>query len=62
MLLGGLSMLSLLRDFYRDESAATLVEYAALASLIAVVAIATILILGARLDAAYQAVLDELDS
>lgn len=54
-------MKSLMQRFIRDESGATMVEYAVLVALIAVAVIATVVLLGERIDASFQAVIDELD-
>lgn len=53
-------MKQMIRAFFNDESGATMVEYAVLVSLIAVAAIATIIVLGERIDGAFQSVVDEL--
>ena len=53
-------MKPLLNRFVRDESGATAIEYGLLASLIAVVIVATLRILGPRLDAKFVAVSNAL--
>lgn len=54
-------MKGLVSKFIQDESGATMVEYAVLVALIAVAVIATVVLLGERIDAAFQSVIDELD-
>lgn len=55
-------MKAMMQRFLRDESGATMVEYAVLVALIAVAVIATVVLLGERIDAAFQSVIDELDA
>lgn len=55
-------MKAMVQRFIRDESGATMVEYAVLVALIAVAVIATVVLLGERIDAAFQSVIDELDA
>lgn len=55
-------MKAMMQRFMRDESGATMVEYAVLVALIAVAVIATVVLLGERIDAAFQSVITELDA
>ena len=53
-------MKSLMKKFLNDESGATMVEYAVLVALISIAAIATIILVGQRVDDAFDRVQDEL--
>jgi len=53
-------MKQLLKQFWQEESGATLVEYAILVALISVAAIAVIATLGDQIQAAFQDVSDQL--
>ena len=53
-------MKSLMKKFLNDESGATMVEYAVLVALISIAAIATIILVGQRVDDAFGRVQDEL--
>lgn len=55
-------MKSLMKKFLNDESGATMVEYAILVALISIAAIATIILVGQRVDDAFEAVRSELAS
>lgn len=50
-------MKNLMRRFIEDESGATMVEYAILVALISIAAIATLLLIGPQIDAAFNEVL-----
>ncbi|MES2104114.1 MAG: Flp family type IVb pilin [Pseudomonadota bacterium] len=49
-------LISVLRKFYRDESGASAIEYALLASLVAAVIVAIVGLLGGQVKIAYCAV------
>jgi len=53
-------MFSSLRKFARDESGATAIEYGLIASLIAVVIIATVTVLGSNLSTTFNEVATNL--
>lgn len=53
---------ALIRPLLRDESGATMVEYAVLVALLSIAAIAIILVVGAQLDAAYSRVQNLIES
>lgn len=53
-------MKNLLKRFIREESGATMVEYAVMIALIAVVAIATISLIGDQVNTAFTTVETEL--
>lgn len=53
-------MKQLIQKFLRDESGATMVEYAILVALISIAAIAIIVVIGDRIQAAFQKVQDAL--
>jgi pilus assembly protein Flp/PilA len=53
-------MKSLIKKFLKDESGATLVEYAIIVALISVAAIITIGLLGTEIRTAFSTVLDEI--
>ena len=53
-------MKSLMKKFLNDESGATMVEYAVLVALISIAAIATIILVGQRVDDAFDRVQTEL--
>lgn len=55
-------MKSLMKKFLNDESGATMVEYAVLVALISIAAIATIILVGDRVDEAFARVESELAS
>lgn len=55
-------MKSLMKKFLNDESGATMVEYAVLVALISIAAIATIILVGQRVDDAFDRVQTELAS
>ena len=52
--------MEMIKQFFNDESGATMVEYAILVALISVVAIAIIVIVGGQVQSAFQAVSDQL--
>ena len=54
-------MKQLIQKFLKDESGATMVEYAILVALISVAAIAIIAIIGGQIKDAFQKVQDGLD-
>lgn len=49
-------MSNMIKRFVKDESGATMVEYAILVALIAVAVIVTVQILGTKIDATFQTV------
>ena len=53
-------MLSILKDFVRDDSAATAIEYGLIASLIAVVIIAAVTTVGTKLTTTFNEVAGNL--
>jgi pilus assembly protein Flp/PilA len=53
-------MKDLVQAFIKDESGATMVEYAILVALIAVAVIATVILLRVEIQNAFQKVADEL--
>lgn len=53
-------MKQLIQKFLKDESGATMVEYAILVALISIAAIAIIVVIGDRINAAFQRVQDAL--
>lgn len=53
-------MKNLMKKFLNDESGATMVEYAVLVALISIAAIATIMIVGQRVDDAFERVVNAL--
>lgn len=53
-------MKNLMNKFLRDESGATMVEYAILVALISIAAIATIVLVGQKVDDAFDKVQTEL--
>lgn len=53
-------MKNLMNKFLRDESGATMVEYAILVALISIAAIATIILVGQKVDDAFEKVQTEL--
>jgi pilus assembly protein Flp/PilA len=53
-------MTTLFNRFVKDESGATAIEYGLLAALISVAIIATLQLLGPRLDGTFKAVLNAL--
>lgn len=55
-------MKNLMNKFLRDESGATMVEYAILVALISIAAIATIVLVGDKVDEAFEKVRSELDT
>lgn len=55
-------MKSLMKKFLNDESGATMVEYAILVALISIAAIATIILVGEKVDDAFDRVQTELAS
>lgn len=55
-------MKDLVQAFIKDESGATMVEYAILVALIAVAVIATVILLRIEIQAAFQKVADELSA
>lgn len=55
-------MKSLMKKFLNDESGATMVEYAVLVALISIAAIATIIMVGDRVDEAFARVESELSA
>lgn len=55
-------MKSLMNKFLRDESGATMVEYAILVALISIAAIATIVLVGQKVDDAFDKVQTELSN
>lgn len=55
-------MKSLMKKFINDESGATMVEYAILVALISIAAIATIIMVGDKVDDAFDRVQTELAS
>jgi pilus assembly protein Flp/PilA len=48
-------------SFFKDEEGATAVEYGLLVALIAAVIVATVALLGTRIEQAFNAVLTELN-
>lgn len=55
-------MKNLMNKFLRDESGATMVEYAILVALISIAAIATIVLVGQKVDDAFDKVQTELSN
>jgi len=55
-------MKNLMNKFLRDESGATMVEYAILVALISIAAIATIVLVGQKVDEAFDKVQTELSN
>lgn len=55
-------MKDLVQAFIKDESGATMVEYAILVALIAVAVIATVILLRIEIQNAFQKVADELSA
>jgi pilus assembly protein Flp/PilA len=55
-------MKQLVQKFLRDESGATMVEYAILVALIAVAVIATVVLVGEKIDEVFNKVIDEIDA
>lgn len=55
-------MKSLMKKFLNDESGATMVEYAILVALISIAAITTIIMVGDKVDDAFDRVQTELAS
>lgn len=53
-------MKQLIQKFLKDESGATMVEYAILVALISIAAVAIIVVIGDRINAAFQQVQDAL--
>lgn len=51
-------MRMLLASFLKDESGATMVEYAVLVALIALAVIATVVLVGTEIDTMFQRVID----
>ena len=49
-------VMKMIKEFFNDESGATMVEYAILVALIAVAVIAIVTLLGIQLDAKFQEV------
>lgn len=49
-------MKNLMKKFLNEESGATMVEYAVLVALISIAAIATIILVGQKVDSAFQQV------
>ena len=52
--------MKLLKRLFREEEGVTLIEYALIAALIAVVAIATIILVGTEIEAVFQNILQNL--
>ena len=52
--------MSFIREFLHDEEGATAIEYGLIAALVSVFLIGTLTTLGERLDATFQAIIDEL--
>jgi pilus assembly protein Flp/PilA len=55
-------MIKKLRNFFKDEEGATMVEYGLLVGLISIAAITVLLLIGPELVRLFQAVLDALIS
>ena len=54
-------MMKMIKEFFNDESGATMVEYAILVALIAVAVIAIVTLLGIQLDAKFNEVCTALN-
>ena len=54
--------MNMIKQFFNDESGATMVEYAILVALIAVAVIAIVTLLGAQLDAKFNEVCTALNN
>ena len=54
-------MLSFVKNFFREEEGATMVEYGLMLALIAVVSIAIVTTLGTNIQAMFQDVSDAVD-
>ena len=55
-------MSSIVKRFIKEESGATMVEYAILVALIAVAVIVTVQVLGQKIDSTFQNVVQKLGS
>ena len=51
-------MFSLIKKFYKDESGATMVEYAIMVALIAIAVAATVILVGQEMETMFSAVRD----
>jgi pilus assembly protein Flp/PilA len=53
---------NIIKRFVKEESGATMVEYAILVALIAVAVIVTVSVLGQKIDATFQTVVNKMTS